>query len=193
VSKVCKTLEDDLIIERKKPAPRPGTAPNVEPPPGPALRLAQPEKLLDLLADNNVPPTLGHTFRGKCGLPPEEFTRRLAGWQEKTGARVVLTGASSVDAYAVMAREPIQSYYCSDLEGLLKSLKDDVRETDRFANIDLLETSDDLVYFDRRPNLAASPIQTYLELMNGDKRERETAEQVRRAILAPLIKAGSKR
>jgi hypothetical protein len=46
-----------------------------------------------------------------------------------------------------------------------------------------LETDEDFVYFDARDNLAASPVQTYVELMRGDKRERETAAQVREAIL----------
>jgi hypothetical protein len=32
----------------------------------------------------------------------------------------------------------------------------------------------------------ASPLQTYLELATGDKRSKETASQVRRAILEPL-------
>jgi hypothetical protein len=154
--------------------------------------LLQPEKLLDLLADNYALPAVGRAFRGKCELRPEELRMRLAGCEERSGARVVLTGASSVEAYAVMAREPIQSFYCSDLDGVLKSLGNDLRETDRFANVSLLETRDKFVYFDRRPSLVASPIQSYLELVNGDKRERETADQVRRVILGPLTQAGGK-
>jgi hypothetical protein len=50
----------------------------------------------------------------------------------------------------------------------------------------LEETRDDTVYFDvRRENgaIRASPIQTYLELMAGDKRDRETAVQVADEIL----------
>jgi hypothetical protein len=117
---------------------------------------------------------------------------RLQGWAERSGARVVLTGSSSVEHYAVMTREPVQSFYCSDLDGAIKSLGGDIRETDRFANVSLLETRDDFVYFDRRPGLWASPIQTYLELLAGDKRERETAEQVRRVILGPLGQEGDK-
>ena len=48
------------------------------------------------------------------------------------------------------------------------------------------ETKDNTVYFDRRPGLVASPVQTYLELVTGDKRSQETAEQLRRPILRPL-------
>ena len=60
----------------------------------------------------------------------------------------------------------------------------------RFPNIELLETDEDFVYFDTRDNRAASPVQTYLELIQGDKREQETAEQLRKAILPPLQKKG---
>jgi hypothetical protein len=191
VSKVCKSLEDDLIIERFRRKPKPRELVSLLGPP-PALRLLQPDKLLDRLAANYALPAVGRAFRGKCGLRPVELRMRLTEWEEKGGARVVLTGASSVEAYAVMAREPIQSFYCSDLDGAIKSLGNDIRETDHFANVSLLETRDDFVYFDRRPSLVASPIQSYLELINGDKRERETAEQVRRVILGPQAQAGAK-
>ena len=66
----------------------------------------------------------------------------------------------------------------------------DLEENSRFPNVELLETDEDFVYFDARDNLAASPVQTYLELMQGDKREQETAEQLRKAILQPLKKKG---
>ena len=181
VSKVCDRLDEDLIIERKKGAKKSTRR----------LRLLQPEKLLDLLAENYQPVAEVRTFRGKCNLRAEELQERLTRWEAKSGGRVVLTGASSVQAYAVMAREPVQSFYCSDLDSLLKSLGD-VQATDRFANVAFVETRDDVVYFDRRPDLVASPVQTYLELRSGGKRERETAEQVRRVILDQLTRAGGK-
>jgi hypothetical protein len=206
VSKVCKRLEDDLILERsrKKPSaerpaaprrrggfPRP---PTVGPSPfAQQLCLLQPEKLLDLLAENYALPSVSRVYRGKCGLRPEELRMRMAAWQEKSDGRTVLTGASSAEAYAVMAREPMQKFYCSDIDGAIRSLGDDIRETDRFANVTLLESQDDVVYFDCRPGLWASPIQSYLELIAGDKRERETAAQVRRVILEQRSQGRQKR
>lgn len=102
----------------------------------------------------------------------------------------MLTGSSSADQYAVMAREPIQSFYCSNLETLLKRFGSQLEETSRFSNVELLETDEDFVYFDARDDGTASPVQTYVELMRGDKCEQETAEQVRKAILQPLKKNG---
>jgi hypothetical protein len=106
----------------------------------PRLRLLQPEKLLELLADNYTPPAASRTFQGNCRLGPKELRMRRQGCEERNATRVVLTAASSTEAYAVMAREPVQSFYCSDLEGALGSLGDDVSETDRFAKVSFLET-----------------------------------------------------
>jgi hypothetical protein len=189
VSKVCKSLEDDLIIERCPPTPAPDGPVSHLPT---ALRLLQADKLLDLLTGNYAPPAVRRTFQGKSELFPSDLRKCLAAWEEKSGARVILTGASSTERYAVMPREPVWSFYCSDIDGAVRSLGDDIRETDRFANVRLLETQDAFVYFDRRPDLVSSPIQTYLELMAGDKRERETADQVRRVILGGLAQAGGK-
>jgi len=61
--------------------------------------------------------------------------------------------------------------------------------SDRFPNLELVETEDETVYFDGRKegnSWWASSVQVYLELMAGDKRDRETAEQVKSLILMNL-------
>lgn len=180
VSKVCASLDQDLVIERTK-----GQVPRTR-----SLRLIQPDKLLDLLTENYSLPVMNQRLTAKTSLTPEQFRRRVMRWRSEAGEKATLTGSSSAGQYAVMAREPIQSLYCSNLESLLKRLGSDLEETSRFASIELLETDEDFVYFDARDDLAASPVQTYLELMQGDKREQETAEQLRKAILQPLKAKG---
>jgi len=171
VSKVCKRLEEDLIIERK----RKGMT---------ALRLIQPEKLLDRLAANYSPPTVTKRLTGKLrGIEPTEFRMQLREWARKSGELASRTGTSSIEAYAVMARDGVEEYYCTDVEGALRSLGDKFQPAERFATVSLLETRDEEVYFDRREDLTASPVQTLLELSSGDKRDQETADQVRRVIL----------
>jgi hypothetical protein len=62
-------------------------------------------------------------------------------------------------------------------------------QSDRFPNLELIETEDETVYFDARQEdnfWWASPVQVYLELMTGDKRDQETAEQVRSFLLRDL-------
>jgi hypothetical protein len=174
VSKVCTGLDEDLVIERRRGDPKAKEK---------QLRLLAPEKLLDLLAENYARPIVNRTLTGKSTLPYDEMVRTLETWADQTGNRVVETGESSALAYAVMVREPLRSFYCTDLDALRKTFGERLSETDLFANVEFLETGDEFVYFDRRPNLVASPIQTYLELVTGDKRDKETAEQVRRAIL----------
>ena len=40
----------------------------------------------------------------------------------------------------------MQSFYCSDSGGAIRSLGEDIRATERFANVTLLETRADFVY-----------------------------------------------
>jgi hypothetical protein len=180
ISKVCNSLDQDLVVERTK-----GRLPRTR-----SLRLIQPEKLIELLGENYAPPVVNQRLTAKAALAPDQFCRRLTECADKATAKVALTGSSSGGQYAVMAREPIQSFYCSNLESLLKQLGSELEETSRFPNVELLETEEDFVYFDRRDNLVASPVQAYLELMQGDKRDQETAEQLRKAILQPLKTKG---
>lgn len=172
VSKVSKRLADELIVERK----RGGVT---------TLRLLQPDKLLDRLAANYTPPAVAQRVSGKLrGIDPVEFRQVLAKWADRTENQVALSGASSVGAYAVMARSGADEYYCTDVAGLIKALGENFQPTDRFANVTLSETANEEVYFDRRDDLTASPVQTFLELMAGDKRDQETAEQVLTVIMS---------
>jgi len=180
ISKVCASLDQNLVIERTK-----GQLPRTR-----SLRLIQPDKLLELLTENYAPPLIKRRLSARTTLAPDGFCRRIVEWGREAAEKATLTGASSAGQYVVMAREPIQSLYCSNLESLLKRLGPDMEETSRFPNIELLETDENFVYFDARDDLAASPVQTYLELMQGDKRGRETAEQLRKTILQPLKKKG---
>jgi hypothetical protein len=100
---------------------------------------------------------------------------------------VVATGASSVGQFAVMQRGDLLSVYCPRLEILLKRLSG--TQSDRFPNLELIETEDETVYFDARQEdnfWWASPVQVNLELMTGDKRDQETAGQVRSFLLRDL-------
>jgi hypothetical protein len=86
-----------------------------------------------------------------------------------------------------MQRGDVLSVYCPRLEILLERLPGS--RLDRFPNLELVETEDETAYFDARKDgnfWWASPVQVYLELMAGDKRDRETAEQVKSFILANL-------
>ncbi|MGH9463682.1 MAG: hypothetical protein ACRD1X_20970 [Vicinamibacteria bacterium] len=173
VSKVLQRLEDDLVVARESGR----------------IRLIQPDKLLELLAREYRPPEVNREFVGKTSLTNDRLSKTLAAAAEPAGARLALTGATSVSQYAVMARDEPVTFYCSDLRRLLTGLdpeKPILEETDRFPNVRVVETDEDIVYFDVRRKRGvpwASPVQTYLELMSGDKRDRETAAQLARDLL----------
>ena len=170
VSKSLKALEEDLIVERKD-----------------IIRLVQPDKLLEKLSENYAPPKIRERVRLK--VPEEDGTiwESLLRQSQELSLPLVAAGTSSVTQYAVMQRGDVLSVYCPRLEMLLERLSGS--QSDRFPNLELIETEDETVYFDARKegdSWWASPVQVYLELMAGDKRDRETAEQVKSLILMNL-------
>jgi hypothetical protein len=171
VSKSLKALAEDLVVERKG-----------------VIRLLQPDKLLEKLSQNYAPPKITGRVRLKVPAQGSETIRELLLKQsQELSLPLVATGTSSVPQFAVMQRGDMLSVYCPRLETLLDRLSG--TESDRFPNLELVETEDETVYFDARQEgnfWWASPVQVYLELITGDKRDRETAEQVRSFLLMGL-------
>ena len=88
-----------------------------------------------------------------------------------------------------MGRDDVPVIYTDNITRLLDAWGDGAKETTRFADFELAETDDATVFFDARPVNGlpyASPIQAYVECKTGDKREKETADQVARVILDGL-------
>ena len=170
VSKSLKTLEEDLIVERKD-----------------GIRLLQPEKLLEKLSENYVLPKVTERVRIKIPEESGNILVFLSKQSRELGLPLVGTGISSVPKFAVMQRGDMLSVCCPRLEMLLERFPGS--SSDRFPNAELIETEDETVYFDARQEEDfwwASPVQVYLELMAGDKRDQETAEQVKSFILRNL-------
>ena len=184
VSKSLKALEEDLIIEReiKLPVYEDLTEENKN-----TSRLLQPDKLLEKLVMNYAPPEIKSRVKLKVSAGSETVQELLIKTSRESGLPLMVTGTSSVSQYAVMQRGDMLSVYCPRLEKLLERLPGD--RSDRFPDLELIETEDKTVYFDARFKgdfWWASPVQTYLELMAGDKRDQETAEQVKDLILREI-------
>ena len=170
VSKALNSLEQDLIIERKD-----------------TIRLLQADKLLEKLTDNYEPPKIRDRVRLKIPETSDKIHELLFRQSQELGMPFVITGTSSVAQYAVMQRGDLLSVYCPRLEIVLDRLSGS--QSDRFPNLELIETEDETVYFDARQDGNSwwvSPVQTYLELMAGDKRDQETAEQLKELLLTNL-------
>jgi hypothetical protein len=173
VSKVLKTLEEDLIVGRRE-----------------MIRLLQPDKLLDQLRENYQAPETRDRVRLKVPEESRSVPESLQQQARALGMPMVATGTSSVSRYAVMQRGDVLSVYCPRLDILLERLP--AGRSDRFPNLELIETEDERAYFDARPSGGfwwSSPVQVYLELMAGDKRDQETAEQIKSSLLTNLGKA----
>ncbi len=167
VSKALKTLEEDLVVTRE-----------------PTIRLLQPDKLLEKLNENYETPKVRQRV---CLKLPEEsgnVLELLSRQSQVLEVPLVASGTSSVTRYAVMQRGDLLSVYCPRTDLLLEGLPES--KSARFPNLEIVETEDETVYFDSRQEGGfwwASPVQVYLELMTGDKRDQETAEQMRSLIL----------
>jgi hypothetical protein len=167
VSKALKAMGDDLLIQRKD-----------------GIRLVQPKKLLDLLAENYDSPKSANRIRLKLPVDDFQVLERVREEASRLSMPWVATGLSSVARYAVMQRGEMTSVYCPQVRYLLQALEG--KETSRFPNLELIECDDERVYFNSIEEDGycwADATQTYLELMAGDKRDRETAEQVKTYIL----------
>lgn len=174
VSRVLRVLEDELIIGRQDGE----------------IRLLQVEKLLNNLVANFQPPEVKRTFTGQISLPKPQIMAALNEAADQQNVRIALSGAGSAGHYAVMAKEETLSIYCTAYDKLLPRLP--AVSDSFFPNLELQQTTDETAYFDIRNQNGypwASPIQTYLELMAGEKRDRESAEQVRTRLLRELTGA----
>ena len=181
VSKALKTLEQDLIIAREDD----GT-----------IRLLQRDQLLDKLQRNDEPLEAQETIKLK--VKTNALWEWVGYYTNALSGLAVLSGLSSTSKYAVMQRAEIYQLYTPDPIALAKRMtgragasevppnENPAKETDRFENVVLVKTKRPIDYFDVRVGERlgwASPLQTWLELMRGDKRDRETADQVRELLL----------
>ena len=167
VSKVLKTMVEDLIITRTE-----------------TIRLLQPDKLLEKIYENYNPPVVKERIRLKIPENNKSILNLLSEKSQQLEMPLIASGTSSVTRYTVMQRGDLLTVYCPKVEMLLERLPGS--QSDRFPNLELLETEDEPVYFDARQEDGfwwASPLQVYMELMVGDKRDQETAEQLKALIL----------
>jgi hypothetical protein len=171
ISKVVSSLERDLIVTKD----------------GRLVRLIQPDKLLDALKDNYRPPKTVKKIKGKLKESWSSFRKKIDFEVYAHGSQLCQTGRSSVNLYATMAEDKLTSFYTDiDPEWLLELGKADYIETERFPDFEITQVEESFPFFDQRTIEGfqmASPIQCYLELAKGDKRQQEVSEQVKELIL----------
>jgi hypothetical protein len=169
VSKALARMTEDVLIERSESR----------------IAIVQPDLLLDKLRDDFQTPSTRTTVRVKIAGPIAAFFKRANASCKRT--QLVLSGASSQDRYSAGMRTDDRIAYCERLSELRQRVGDQWDETERFADLTVVETSDRAPFFDARTDKSglvySSPIQAYLELAAGDKREQEMAGEIRAVIL----------
>ncbi len=117
----------------------------------------------------------------------EDIDDTLLQMSENADENDFLCAVNEPRRYAVMpSSNAMTKVYTQNIDKLLAEIN--FSEGERFSNLEIIETQDPTVYFDRRYELApgyyfTSPLQVYLELANGGKREKETAEQIAEGLL----------
>jgi hypothetical protein len=173
VSKVLKELEEEIIVGRAS-----GT-----------IRLLQPTRLLERLSASFTLPKPEASFVGKVAMGISELEKHLGKINDSVSqVSIVRTGVGSLDKYVTMATQPKLSLYTSSLSNLLADL--DATPTTRFPNLEIIETNSPLPFFDAQKSTEAtellawaSPLQTYLEMMQGDERLQQTALTLRERLI----------
>jgi len=168
VSKVLKALEDELLILRDD-----------------GFRLVDGRGLLEKLRENYRRPAKKSAILGKVS----DVKMACAHLTENAERQNILCAIDEPNRYALMpSTSGITRMYTEDINKILSEI--DFAVTDRFANLELIETKEQAIYFDRRQESSygdvffTSPLQVYLELATSGKRERETAEQIAEGLLS---------
>jgi hypothetical protein len=164
VSKALKSLEEDLVVDR-----------------GATIRLLQPSKLLDLLLENYRAPAVKRERR----IRVSDRSRSLRQFAQNAREFGVSVAGDLPSRYVIMpTSEDTIRVYTSSIEDITRGVE--FEENSRFPNVELVETEDHTVYFDSQEEEGffwISPLQTYLMLAVGGKRERDVAMQMRLDLL----------
>ncbi len=172
VSKALARMAEDVLIERA----------------GSRITLLQPDALLDKLRESFPIPRGQAMIRVKI----TGSLARLFARANERGKRplLVLSGSSSHARYSAGMQSEDLIAYCDRLKDVRDRVGSGWKEGDRFADLTVVQTDDRTPFFDARSDktglVYASPVQTFLELATGDKRDREMAEQVHEHIRREL-------
>jgi len=112
------------------------------------IRLLQPDKLLEKLRENYNPPVVKERIRLKTPENNQSLLKLLSEKSKQLELPIIASGTSSVTRYTVMQRRDLLTVYCPKVKMLLERLPGS--QSDRFPNLELLETEDEPVYFDAR-------------------------------------------
>lgn len=171
VSKVLTAMEDDLVVRKTSDA----------------IKLLQPKKLLEALAESYDRPEPLQTLKAKADLGPALY-ERLRTRADKAGARIV---GFEPQRYVIAPTSRTQlEVYVEPAIGRDLATAFGLEPARRFENVIVRVVDEPGVYFDPREADGfpwCPPLEVYLQLMQGGKREQEIAEDLRTHLLDPYL------
>lgn len=165
VSKVLQSLEEEFILTRT-----------------PEIRLIEARRLLYKLRDNYQKPTDEKSLVGKV----VNLNAALREIEENCSRAGLRYAVNEIQRYAVFPTvgEPLK-IYTENIDTAIAGIE--FEPTDRFADVQLIEIDGrSPIYFDRVKDgevFYTAPLQVYLNLTQGSKREQEVAEGLEETIL----------
>ncbi len=128
-------------------------------------------------------------WRGRVALPTADFLPKLFKNAVRSKVRAVMTGVGSANRHANLSMEDTAYLYAEAAEPLLRGLE--AKPGERFANLEVRRTPDPSVFFDLETDDAgvrwASPVQTDLEMHNGDARLQDGSAKLRQRLIAESL------
>jgi hypothetical protein len=171
ISKVVSILEHQLLIQRSQGR----------------VRISDARRLMQKLQDN-YRPSYKVRVEGKTSLSSSQIWQTIADRLDVPSARQVFrcstTGSGSAAFYNLLSGGSKLSLYVSDVTATSNLLH--VEPTRVFPNVELVEEQRLSHYFDSRHSgqaIMASPVQVWLELVNGGPRERDAANSIEQLLL----------
>jgi DNA-binding transcriptional ArsR family regulator len=164
VSKALKALQEELLVSREE-----------------KIKLLDPGRLLEVLEQNYRRPIGRRRLKGKFPAGRMDGLSTMASNSDANNLRIV---ADDPTRYALMpGGQQVPNIYTPSIETALRDVE--FTENSRFPDVEIIETDDQTIYFDRRQADGfywTSPLESYLALRASGKRERETADQMREDI-----------
>lgn len=170
VSKAVQALADDLVVTKTKGM----------------IKLTDPSKLLNILASEWKKPVM----RSQQTLKLKNGINSLSALSKEPLLKWVVSGASSVSKYAVFSESGPLMVAVTDMEAALKQIEWNQEPVRNFADAILFETDEPSFFFGKETDSSgirwAGLLQTFIELSNGDARQKEAAADIREQIMRGL-------
>ncbi len=173
VSKTVQALADDLVVSKSQGE----------------IILIDPDTLLEKLAFHWGEKADRHRLGKGIVLKLKDGLKTLSVLSKNSSLKWAVTGESSVQRYTSFSQGGPVKVVVSDIDTAMELIGEDgfPESIKNFADVILYETDEPGFFFDRRSEGTgiywAGAVQTYVELANGDGRQKEAAKDIKEMLM----------